>query len=368
MQTLPKEIETIAPTKKFVADYDIKKVYNSGLMPFALKIIKKLPIINIRIIRDNIMAKADLIYSYGTIILNRRKYVLELDTPLILTLYNTHTMKNRVVLFALKKLLRSDNLKSIVCISNACKICLHKIFNDEKIDKKAVVIYPYIKKHSLVSSLTSKKNEKTINLLHIGYNFYLKGSREVLEAFRVLNNKHKNLKLTMVCNVPEEIKKRYKRFKNIEFAEPKFEKDELFKKYYSKADIYVMPTHYDSFNMSILEAISCGLPVVATRMFAIPEMVIDRYNGLLMDMAVDYYKTNFMPNDRYWNIDLADYLKKQEYRELVSEIVKKLEILIADKKLRETMSKNSLELVRKKFSVDERNSKIISIFKSAKQN
>lgn len=129
-----------------------------------------------------------------------------------------------------------------------------------------------------------------------------------------------------------------------------------------------MPTHYDSFNMSILEAISCGLPVVATRMFAIPEMVIDRYNGLLMDMAVDYYKTNFMPNDRYWNIDLADYLKKQEYRELVSEIVKKLEILIADKKLRETMSKNSLELVRKKFSVDERNSKIISIFKSAKQN
>jgi glycosyltransferase involved in cell wall biosynthesis len=48
-------------------------------------------------------------------------------------------------------------------------------------------------------------------------------------------------------------------------------------------DIFVLPTTHDLHPWAILEAASVGLPVVSTRLFGIPEMVIDGETGLLHD-------------------------------------------------------------------------------------
>jgi len=48
------------------------------------------------------------------------------------------------------------------------------------------------------------------------------------------------------------------------------------------ADVYVHPTRGDASSYSIMEAMACGLPVIASRVAAIPEIVVDGLTGLLV--------------------------------------------------------------------------------------
>ncbi len=48
------------------------------------------------------------------------------------------------------------------------------------------------------------------------------------------------------------------------------------------ADIFVLPSHYEGLPVSILEAMSAGLPVVTTPVGAIPELVLADETGLLV--------------------------------------------------------------------------------------
>jgi glycosyltransferase involved in cell wall biosynthesis len=55
----------------------------------------------------------------------------------------------------------------------------------------------------------------------------------------------------------------------------------LVARYYQAADIYLHPARADTFPNTVLEALACGLPVVATRLGGIPEQVQDGFNGFL---------------------------------------------------------------------------------------
>lgn len=48
------------------------------------------------------------------------------------------------------------------------------------------------------------------------------------------------------------------------------------------ADIMVMPSHHESFGVAAVEAAAWGLPVIATRVGGIPEIVRDGVNGVLI--------------------------------------------------------------------------------------
>jgi glycosyltransferase involved in cell wall biosynthesis len=52
--------------------------------------------------------------------------------------------------------------------------------------------------------------------------------------------------------------------------------------HYNRAHIFVLPSLSESFGQVLIEAMSCGLPVVATAIGGIPETIRDKTNGLLV--------------------------------------------------------------------------------------
>jgi D-inositol-3-phosphate glycosyltransferase len=52
--------------------------------------------------------------------------------------------------------------------------------------------------------------------------------------------------------------------------------------YYSAADVFVMPSHYESFGLAALEAMACGTPVIASRVGGLKAFVKDGRVGYLI--------------------------------------------------------------------------------------
>ena len=52
---------------------------------------------------------------------------------------------------------------------------------------------------------------------------------------------------------------------------------------YSAADVYLHPAHSEIFSLAILEALSCGTPVIASNVGGIPEIIQHGVNGFLVD-------------------------------------------------------------------------------------
>jgi glycosyltransferase involved in cell wall biosynthesis len=61
--------------------------------------------------------------------------------------------------------------------------------------------------------------------------------------------------------------------------------DELRNAVYHAIDVYVQPSisNAESFGISLLEAMACGRAVVATRLIGASELIIDGFNGILVE-------------------------------------------------------------------------------------
>jgi glycosyltransferase involved in cell wall biosynthesis len=92
---------------------------------------------------------------------------------------------------------------------------------------------------------------------------------------------------------------------------------------YRAADVFVQPSHVEGMSNALLEAMACGLPVVATTVGAAPQMIEDGVDGLLVP-----------PGD-------SDALGKA------------LERLLEDADLRQAMGRRAGESVRSRYSISD---------------
>jgi glycosyltransferase involved in cell wall biosynthesis len=128
-----------------------------------------------------------------------------------------------------------------------------------------------------------------LKLLHVGRFHEAKNHHFLLDVFTLLKSSHPDLSLTLVGDGPlkDEIATRVEveRISNVEFAG---EQQDV-ARYYSAADVFVLPSRYEGAPISIIEAMASGLPIVASNVGGVPTLVHDGENGLLSELNVSAF-------------------------------------------------------------------------------
>ncbi len=298
--------------------------------------------------------KYELIHSTrGILPLNRKPWIIDIESGAAFSGLNWNDLRNPLMQRIIIKMLSSQYCKKIIPQSESAKKSLLENVDCSKFKNKIETVY--LAYHT--TKLKRKKSNK-IRLSFIGRNFYEKGGHHLLESFKILDKKYPGkLKLKYKGKVPEGKKLN---LPNIEYLGNIPDPKEFYDAIFGDCDIYVQPTTVDSFGVSILEAMSTGLPIVCTDDFTLPELVQDGYNGFLVKSPVHWYDHRFDLAGKYMK------LASKTSPETVNQLVEKISILVENPKLRERMGKNSFKLVSTgKFSIKERNKKLRRIYDEA---
>ncbi|MBN2095045.1 MAG: glycosyltransferase family 4 protein [Candidatus Aenigmarchaeota archaeon] len=343
-------------------DYKISYSPKKPELVNPLAILETFRIPNIRYVSPTLLKDIDLIHTPGQLLINKIPWVVEVDNVVGMSYYRIKILNSTSGRWLMKKFLRSGYCKGILCISEAARKSVENTLRDQSINKKIEVIYPYVKPNP-----NKKIDSDKIRLLFISTNFYQKGGKELLRVFDQLCKKYKNLELTIItkiAHIDSGLLRRYSKNRKIHFLEARYTKEELYREFYPKADIFVVPTYQDSFGLVFLEAISSGLPVISTNMFALNEMVLEGKNGFLIDSPIKYFNEDYTPNNYWWQTDTTKAAKEGNYPSVVKQLSEKLDRLISDKRLRQSMSKVSRELVESgRFSERVRKGRIYKAYK-----
>lgn len=347
-----KFFKVISPLKKEV---DNLKTFNE--VPLYMKIITwlvtKIPIINIRKM-NNISKKADYIYTRWDIPLFPKKpFVIELDNPYILTFYNYFAFKLYKPI--IKWLLRSKKCKKIVCISEACRQTFLKEMG-KWFEDKTTVLYPRIKDFHHKIHIENNK----ISFIFVGFDPLRKWCYELLQAFSQIKNT--DIELVIIWFDDSLLKKKYLHDQRIRFLW-QIKRQVILDEYLPKANVFVLPTYHESFGIVVLEALSRGLGIITTNVFALPEVCKDGYNGKII-------KNPYLKENKFWFVDITKmtmtnftekFLKNQKPNEkMIKELKTAIEEWIKNYK---TWQKNSKNLYDNIFSKRAWEKSFLDIFK-----
>jgi len=148
-----------------------------------------------------------------------------------------------------------------------------------------------------------------------------KGINYLIEAMPKITSEFPNVKLVIVGEGPERTKlekliKKLDQERHIQLLGHINSTAPLMK----SANIFCLPSKREAFGLVNLEAMITGLPIVATKVGGIPEIIEDNENGILIE---------------------------PENSEAIAEALKKL---VKSESLREKLGKRGLEIVKSRFS------------------
>lgn len=353
----PKEIEAVGPENlSYIADSILSNRHADKKLHLKSMLSKLIPLNTHKIDLGN-CSDVEYIYTWGCIPQNRKPYVLEMDNPYCICYYNLFWFY--LLLPIWKRILKSKRLHRIVCISEACKRTIELEYGKE-IAEKTRVVYPYMQNH-----LKDKIGHagEMVEFLFVSTQFYLKGGRETVAAIRKVHEEGYNVHLTIISNL-EEIGDLCEGLEFISCYQANIKKEKLHAEYFSKADVFILPSYQDSFGLVYLEALSFGLPIIATNMYAIPEMVIDGKNGYLADLPIKYFEDNGRLNKKYKTGNIVDEIKRTTaYEKTIEQLATYIRCL-CEKEKRNEMADYSESLFLERYSSEIRDKAFVDVFKT----
>lgn len=189
--------------------------------------------------------------------------VSELEASRMLKLFNEGS------LFLVNTQSAKNDLKKLGCPSEKIQITPQGIILDK---------FPY-QKHMI------HKNNK-ITLLSVGRLSPEKGHKTSIKAVTTLIKEFPNIKYHIIGDGPER-KKLQELIQNLELTDivtlHGFKNHDELIPFYSAADIFVLPSIEETQGIVLQEAQASGLPIIASRVGGIPEVIIENKTGLLFD-------------------------------------------------------------------------------------
>jgi len=125
-----------------------------------------------------------------------------------------------------------------------------------------------------------------VRFLFLGRLAKNKGVFELLEAFATLSRSGNPVRLTIAGNSGVEEVRHWVKVHDLDgrVNVPGWVDGEEKARLFRLADVFVLPTyHREGLPVAILEAMSYGLPVIATRVGGIPEVVVENETGLFVE-------------------------------------------------------------------------------------
>ena len=206
--------------------------------------------------------------------------------PFVISSWGTDVMKFPNKNFVAKSILKYNFKKAdLLCAtSHTIKDYIHKVVNFP------VSVIPFgidtdVFKPKEVSSLFKSTDFilGSIKPVEKLYNIDV-----LIKAFALLLSKHANLKLLIIGEGTalielKELSKSLGVYQNIVFT-GRIPHSEI-SNYYNMLDVLVNISEYESFGVSVVEAMSCGIPVVVTNVGGLKEVVKDDSVGLKVNVA-----------------------------------------------------------------------------------
>lgn len=220
-------------------------------------------------------------------------------------------------------LLNSEKCRAVVVWSEWAK----NGYKNDGVDPSKIRVIPPAFKTS-----PNKIKHDTTNILFLGRDYHRKGGDVALKVFENLKRSFDGIRMTFVGKITDmEMLEKVRRDKKISYFEY-VSKKELHEKIFPTSDIFLLPTVAEAYGMSIVEALSKGIPVISSNISAIPEVVEDGVSGYLA-----------APRS-------------------VEAFTAKCAKLVESSKQRDTMGENAIEKVRRDFSPEKIGSKLFDLY------
>jgi len=300
----------------------------------------------------------DLIHSSrGIIPLNKKPWVIDMEHVHSFFGLNPELTKNKFWRKFIERKLASKYCKGILCHCEATRQAFFHYLDCSKFKDKIKVLYP----SSHIIPIKKKKHKK-IRILAVLSIFEGKSGPQVLKVFSKIEKKYPNVEFWIRADVPEQMKKKFnlKNVKYMKYLGDIIPREKLLKDIYSECDILFYPTLCDSFGYSLIDAMIAKMPIVGTNLFAVPEIVKDGENGIIVKIPSYKLKEGYVQS--FSQSKMRGKTEKKFIADCYGALVK----LIENKPLREKMGGRGFDRISKgDLSIVARNKKLRKIYRGA---
>lgn len=295
-------------------------------------------------------------FTYG-----QRPWVIEIEDPTTLfypMIQNGQTcgldIRKAPCFPIIKTLLEHKNCKAILTHMESTAMMLPKLFESDPIARKIVHAPLGVKLPARWQKHEAQGFDEPLHLLFINSwcqvpeNFYVRGGLDVLEAFAILHERYPQLRLTMRSHLPA-LDDHYRRILEQGWVRviDRFMTAEEMAALHAESHIYLLPAARVHI-VSLLQAMSYGLAIVASDGWGIEEYLDHERNGLVV-------------TGRYGKVSWADGeagLLREDYEpmftsdpEVVEGIVEAVSRLVEDALLRRELGRAARRDIETKFTV-----------------
>ena len=257
-------------------------------------------------------------FAYGDLV---QWVVKTYNIPYIVTEHASGFSRN---IYNDKELFYAKNIflesKANLCVSNELKQLLESKFciNFEYLPNSVDTDF-----FKMGNRVDKRGKQEKLNFINIAFMNKNKNQKLLIEAFAKAFECHKNVYLTIVGNGIE--------YESLDALIEKFNMQNQIKLYgvanrkevlelLQSSDAFVLSSKHETFGVVLIEAMSCGLPVISTKSGGPESIIVDDKIGILVDNNIDSLVSGLVKtyDTDYNNVYIRNYVIQEFSSETIS--------------------------------------------------